>query len=327
MPHVTDGCLHVAPMLAITDRHFRHLCRLLSRRAVLWTEMIHADAVRHNADAVLPYDSTQHPVVVQLGGADPSSLAHATRVCADEYGYDEVNLNCGCPSARVTSKQREEEKCFGARLMLRPAHTAECLRRMVETVDCPVSVKCRLGVDDCAEYENLVSFVEAVAADSGVRHVVVHARAALLNGIGTIANRRIPPLRYELVYRLKSDFPGLRVTLNGGIDSLEKAREVLDAGNVDGVMLGRAIQHNPLVLARVDDMLDSGTVPSAPDAARLHAALLSYRQYIDSLDASEPSEAAARKSRSRAERHLGIMPVAKALSRMEALQTLRLDST
>ena len=323
------GAIHVAPMLAVTDKYFRQLCRLLSTKAVLWTEMVHADAVTHNPVEVLSYGSElQHPVVVQLGGADPGSLAAAARVCAEEFAYDEVNLNCGCPSARVTANQNSSERCFGAHLMLRPGHTGECLRRMAEAVDVPVSVKCRLGVDSCAEYEDLVGFVDEVTAASGVRHVVVHARAALLNGISTAANRRVPPLNYDHVYRLKREFPHLRVTLNGGIEGIDHARSILASGAVDGVMLGRAVQRNPLILSTVDSLLDAGAAdesdagtarwPRGVDMGKVRNAILGYQQYVDAQAAAAHSETAARKVRLKAGRHMGISAVAKAWGRLQA---------
>ena len=325
----SEGAIHVAPMLAVTDRYFRQLCRLLSTKAVLWTEMVHCDAVKHNACEVLSYGSElQHPVVVQLGGADPGSLAVASQVCSDEYAYDEVNLNCGCPSARVTANQNSAERCFGAHLMLRPEHTGECLRRMVEAVDVPVSVKCRLGVDNCAEYEDLVGFVDAVTAASGVRHVVVHARAALLNGISTAANRRVPPLNYDHVYRLKREFPHLRVTLNGGIEGIDHARSVLATGAVDGVMLGRAVQRNPLILSTLDSLLDSDAASGddvgtkrwsrGVDSSRVGPALEAYQRYVDAQAEAASSAIAARKVRCKAARHMGISSVAKAWSRLQA---------
>jgi len=305
-----DGqLLHVAPMLAVTDRHFRYLARLLSRHAVLWTEMVHADAVTHNA-ALLHFDRQEHPVVLQLGGSDPSVLAVAAAAGA-AHGYDEINLNCGCPSAKVCHK-RDESLCFGARLMLEPEHAGECLRRMAEAVDVPVSVKCRLGVDQRAEYEDLREFVEAVTRDSGVRHVVVHARAALLGGLSTQANRRVPPLRHEAVYRLKEEFPGLRVTLNGGVDSLQAAKEHLAAG-VDGVMMGRALQKNPLLLSTVDQLFYGEPAGAARPLAQVFQC---YGRYVDA-QAAAAGEAHAARTRAKAERHLGIAAVAKARQRCE----------
>ena len=270
--------LHVAPMLAVSDRHFRYLCRLLSRRATLWTEMIHADAVTHNAAGVLPFDGFEHPVVCQLGGSRPASLA-AAALAAEAAGYDELNLNCGCPSAKVCRKG-DEELCFGAKLMLQPELAAECLRRMQEAVDVPVSVKCRLGVDSHAAYSDLFAFVDAVTAESGVRHVVVHARAALLGvRVSTSKNRTAPPLDYESVYRLKREMPGLRVTLNGGVTSLEAGALHLADGKVDAVMLGRAFQHNPLLLREVDALFYGSTEPPVETAQ----VLCSYERYAASL--------------------------------------------
>jgi len=284
--------LHVAPMLAVTDEHHRALCRLLSSSATLWTEMVHADAVKHNAAAVLPPNRLGR-VVCQLGGSQPAALA-AAALAAQDAGYSEVNLNCGCPSAKVCRKG-DERLCFGAKLMLQPALAAECVRRMAEAVDVPVSVKCRLGVDARAEYEDLLAFVDAVGAGTGLSHVVVHARAALLGvRVSTSKNRSAPPLDYGAVYRLRREQPRLRVTLNGGVQSLEAAEEHLRDGKVDGVMLGRAVQHNPLILRDADARFYAARAPP-PRTAHV---LATYEAYCAGLQ----SERARRK----ALRHLGI---------------------
>ena len=294
------GLLHVAPMLAVTDRHHRYLCRLLSRRTVLWSEMVHADAVKHAGAELLPF-SHDGPCVFQLGGSSPSALAAAA--AAEACGYGEVNLNCGCPSAKVCDKQ-DAASCFGARLMLDSGLAGECLRRMAEAVDVPVSVKCRLGVGASAGYDDLCSFVETVVADSGIRHVVVHARAALLDGgVSTSANRRVPPLRHDHVYRLKGDHPSLRITLNGGVESFEQAASVLHDGNVDSVMLGRAVRKDPWLLTRVDGELHGDE--AAEPRLRASSIVAAYREYVESVCAQQPTPLRAARVRLRAERALG----------------------
>lgn len=334
----SESLLHVAPMLAVTDRHYRHLCRLLSARAVLWTEMVHADAVTHAAASVLPFDHGG-PAVLQLGGSCPAALASAARAGADA-GYGEVNLNCGCPSGKAVAKA-DASRCFGAALMKQPALAGECLRRMSESAGVPVSVKCRLGVDDAAEYEDLARFVAAATEEEGgASHVVVHCRAALLGGLGgassrggrraaggghgkpalsPAANRSVPPLRPALVYRLKADYPRLRVTLNGGVASLDDALGHLEGGKVDGVMLGRALQRNPLLLGAVDERLH-GAPPRPPGFEA--AALRAYRSYVERAAAAAAEggggAAAAVRVRSKAGRHLGIAAVARVLRVMEA---------
>lgn len=310
------GELYLAPMLAVTDRHFRQLCRLLSQRTVLWSEMVHADAVTHNS-TLLPCDSAfQAPCVLQLGGSCPATLARAA-LLAQDAGYTEVNLNCGCPSGKVCHKA-DEAACFGAVLMRQPELAGECLRRMAEAVDVPVSVKCRLGVGPQADYDSLLAFVAAATAASGIRRVTVHARAALLTGLSPAANRTVPPLQHGAVYRLKRELPGLHVTLNGGITDLASAGRHLAAG-VDGVMLGRALQRNPLLLAGADALLAGEALSREALAARQAEAIGLYRQYIDgAVVAAEragreglaPAYAGAQ-TRQRAERHLGIAAVAR----------------
>ena len=300
-----EGAFHVAPMLAVTDTHFRSLCRRLSRHAVLWTEMVHADAVLHNS-ALLPFEASQKTVVLQLGGSQPSTLASAARIGAGEFAYDEINLNCGCPSAKVVAK-KDESLCFGARLMLDAHLTGECVRAMAEAVDVPVSVKCRLGCDTRADYDDLSAFVETVSDASGCRHFVVHARAAILSGLSTAANRSVPPLRPELVRRLKNDFPRMRITLNGGLD-LESAQQAL-ADGLDGVMLGRAVQRNPLLLRNVDALFYGAQQEPPP----LTSVVASYREYCDGVSRAAGGGAGGQKARALAERHLGIASLARAI--------------
>jgi tRNA-dihydrouridine synthase A len=240
-----DRRVCVAPMMDYTDRHCRYFLRLLTPGALLYTEMITAAAlVRGDADRLLAFDAAEHPVALQLGGSDPSELAQAARLGA-AYGYDEINLNCGCPSDRVRSGR------FGACLMAEPTLVAECVQAMREAVNLPVTVKCRIaiqplppGVSD--DYELLCRFVAEVAA-AGCKVFVVHARRAVLGGLSPKQNREIPPLQYPLVQRLQLQFPELQLVLNGGVRSVDEARQHLTA--FDGVMLGREAYHNPYLLA------------------------------------------------------------------------------
>ncbi|MGF1626647.1 MAG: tRNA dihydrouridine(20/20a) synthase DusA [Alphaproteobacteria bacterium] len=233
----------VAPMMDWTDRHDRYFLRLISRRAVLYTEMVTTGAIlfgdRHR---FLRFDPTERPLVLQLGGSDPAALAESARIGAG-YGYDAINLNVGCPSDRVQSG------AFGACLMQSPDLVARCVAAMVEAVDVPVTVKHRLGVDDQDEEATLPAFVDRVA-EAGCRHFVVHARKAWLSGLSPKQNREVPPLRHGLVHALKRARPDLAITINGGIGSLDAAADHL--AQVDGVMLGRLAYQEPYVLADVD---------------------------------------------------------------------------
>ncbi len=229
--------LSVAPMMDWTDRHCRHLHRLLSRRALLYTEMVTAPAVIHgDRDKLLGFGVAEHPVALQLGGSDPSELRAAARLGA-ERGYDEINLNCGCPSDRVQSG------AFGAVLMTRPELVAECCAEMIAASPVEVTVKCRIGVDDQEPEEVLPRFLETVAA-SGVSRFTIHARKAWLQGLSPKENRDVPPLDYDLVLRMKRAFPNLHLSVNGGIGTLKEAEGFLDAG-LDGVMIGRVAYHAP----------------------------------------------------------------------------------
>ena len=229
--------LSVAPMMDWTDRHCRYFHRLMTRRAMLYTEMVTAPAVVHgDRDRLLGYATAEHPVALQLGGSDPAELRAAVRLAAP-YGYDEINLNVGCPSDRVQSG------CFGAVLMERPQLVADCVAAMLEASPVPVTVKCRIGVDDQRPEEVLPDFLERVSA-AGVRHFVIHARKAWLKGLSPKENREIPPLDYALVEQMKAQFPHLTICINGGIATLDQARDLLAAG-LDGVMIGRAAYHEP----------------------------------------------------------------------------------
>lgn len=235
--------ISVAPMMAYTDRHFRYLLRLISKNALLYTEMITAQAILHgDKHYLLNYSNDEHPIAIQLGGSDPSQLAQAARI-AEQWHYDEINLNVGCPSERV------QNGCFGAALMKQPNTVADCVRAMRESVDIPVTVKIRLGVDDYEGEAFLHDFVGKVM-DAGCAIFVVHARKAWLQGLSPKENRDVPPLHYDRVHHLKKTFPQLTVVINGGIDTHELAAEQLQ--HVDGVMIGRAICANPCWLATVD---------------------------------------------------------------------------
>src|SRR5277367_6190403 len=239
MQKYQDHRLSIAPMMDWTDRHCRAFHRTLSRRARLYTEMVTADAVIHGPRArLLGFDAGEHPVALQLGGAEPSKLAEAARIGAD-FGYDEINLNCGCPSDRVQSGR------FGACLMHEPKLVAECVAAMVAAVDVPVTVKCRIGVDEQEPREALFAFAELVAA-AGVSGLVVHARKAWLEGLSPKDNRTIPPLDYAIVHDLKAAHPDLPIAINGGLTSLTAAQAEL--AFVDGVMLGRAAYQEPELL-------------------------------------------------------------------------------
>ena len=233
-------------MMEWTDRHCRYLHRLLSRRARLYTEMVTAEAViRGNSERLIGFDPLERPVSLQLGGAEPARLAHAARI-AEEFGYDEVNLNVGCPSNRVQSGR------FGACLMREPALVAECVAAMRAAVSIPVTVKCRIGVDDQDPEASLRALIAACAA-AGVDTFVIHARKALLGRLSPKENRDVPPLDYALVYRVKRENPHLTIVVNGGIASLDDAERHL--AQVDGVMMGRSAYQSPALLVEVDSRL------------------------------------------------------------------------
>ncbi|MDZ7620929.1 MAG: tRNA dihydrouridine(20/20a) synthase DusA [Candidatus Competibacteraceae bacterium] len=235
--------LSVAPMLDWTDRHCRYFLRLLTRHTLLYTEMVTTGAVLHgDRERMLAYHPAEHPLALQLGGSDPDELARCARVAA-ELGYDEVNLNVGCPSDRVQSGR------FGACLMAEPDLVARCVTALRAAVDLPVTVKTRIGIDDRDSYPELVDFVARVAG-GGCETFIIHARKAWLHGLSPRENREIPPLRHEVVYRLKQDFSGLTIILNGGLIALEQIAEALR--RVDGAMIGRAAYENPYLLAEVD---------------------------------------------------------------------------
>jgi tRNA-dihydrouridine synthase A len=262
---VTSHLLCVAPMMDRTDRHLRYLLRLLAPHARLYTEMVTARALLHgDAAKLLRFDAVEHPVALQLGGNDPAELAHAASLGA-AAGYDEINLNVGCPSDRV------QAGCFGAALMLEPARVADCVRAMRAAVDVPVTVKTRLGVDDHDSYEFAHGFIAEVAA-AGCMTFVVHARKAWLSGLSPKQNREIPPLDYGRVHRLKRDFAALRIVINGGFVALEDSIAQLE--HVDGVMIGRAAYQDSWLLARLDAQLFGGAPAAEADV------LAEYERYI-----------------------------------------------
>ncbi len=256
MDQVRAARLSVAPMMDWTDRHCRFFHRQISHETLLYTEMVTAPAVIHgDRRRLLGFDEGEHPVALQLGGSDPKELAEATRIAAG-LGYDEINLNVGCPSDRVQSG------CFGAVLMERPALVAECVAAMIVASPVEVTVKCRIGVDDQVPEEVLPDFL-ARMSEVGVKRVAIHARKAWLRGLSPKENRDIPPLDYPLVHRMKTAFPHLHISVNGGIASLAQAEAFLAQG-LDGVMVGRAAYHEPFeVLGKADELIFGG--PAGPD--------------------------------------------------------------
>ena len=258
--------ISVAPMMDWTDRHCRHFHRLLAPHARLYTEMVTSAALVHgNSPRLLEYSSSEHPLALQLGGSDPAQLAQASRIGA-QAGYDEINLNVGCPSDRVQSGR------FGACLMREPVLVGDCVKAMRDAVTVPVTVKCRIGVDEQDAYSDLQHFTESMLA-AGVEVLVVHARKAWLKGLSPKQNREVPPLDYARVYRLKREFPQLLVIINGGIATLDDVR--LHLARVDGVMLGRAAYHNPYLLAQIEAALYGVALPGRADA------LQRLRPYIE----------------------------------------------
>ncbi len=252
--------LSVAPMMDWTDRHCRMLHRYLSAETLLYSEMVTSAAlVRGGALHLLDFSAEEHPVALQLGGSDPKELARAARL-GQQSGYAEINLNVGCPSDRVQSG------CFGAVLMERPALVADCVAAMRATVNIPVTVKCRIGVDAQNPEEVLPDFLSRVVA-AGCERVTIHARKAWLQGLSPKENRDIPPLDYPLVMRMKEYFPNLHISINGGVQTLEQAQRFLEAG-LDGVMIGRAAYHTPTdILARADPVIFGKGAQKTPEGA------------------------------------------------------------
>ncbi|XAW89741.1 tRNA dihydrouridine(20/20a) synthase DusA [Vibrio sp. CDRSL-10 TSBA] len=244
---MTHSCrLSVAPMLDWTDRHCRYFHRLLSSQTLLYTEMVTTGAIIHGKGDFLAYNQEEHPLALQLGGSNPADLARCAKL-AEERGYDEVNLNVGCPSDRVQNGR------FGACLMAEPELVAECVAAMKAEVNIPVTVKTRIGIDDLDSYEFLTRFVTLVSEQGGCEQFTIHARKAWLSGLSPKENREIPPLDYPRAYQLKQDFPHLTIAINGGVKSLQEAQLHLE--HLDGVMIGREAYQSPYILAEVDQQI------------------------------------------------------------------------
>ena len=263
--------LSVAPMLDWTDRHCRFFHRQLTRRTLLYTEMITTGALLFgDAPGHLRYNEAEHPVALQLGGSDPAALARCARL-AQQHGYDEINLNVGCPSDRV------QNGAFGACLMATPRLVADCMKAMLDAVPTPVTIKHRIGIDEMDSYDALTRFVGTVA-QSGCQTFIIHARKAWLQGLNPKQNREIPPLDYETIYRLKQEFPDLEIIINGGIETLDEAETHL--ARVDGVMIGRAAYHNPWMLADADRRLFGAENPVKSRAEAVEAMIPYLEAYL-----------------------------------------------
>jgi len=246
--------LSIAPMMDWSDRHYRAFMRLITKRTLLYTEMITAAAVVHgDRGRLLGYSAVEQPLALQLGGSDPTLLAEAARI-GEGFGYSEINLNVGCPSPRVQSG------CFGAALMLEPALVADCVAAMVLAVQVPVTVKCRIGVDQQNTDETLPHFIKTVA-EAGCTTFVIHARKAWLDGLSPKQNREIPPLQYDLVQQIKQKFQNLTIVLNGGLTSLEQAQTDVTTLALDGAMIGRAAYHNPWEFVAADPQFFGAPAP------------------------------------------------------------------
>jgi len=262
----------VAPMMDWTDRHCRYFLRLLTRQALLYTEMVSCGALLHgDRERLLKFNAAEQPVAIQLGGSEPAELAECSQM-AEKAGYLEVNLNAGCPSDRV------QQGKIGACLMAEPELVAECIAAMQAAVSIPVTVKSRIGIDDMDSYEELANFIRKVSA-AGCQCFILHARIAILDGLSPKENREIPPLNYERVYAIKKNFPHLEIIINGGIKSLEEARQHLQ--HVDGVMLGREAYQQPYILAQVDRVIFNSQEP-VPERLKILEKLLPY--VLDELE-------------------------------------------
>ena len=268
----------IAPMMDWSDRHCRMFWRQLTRQSVLYTEMVTTGAIIHaGPERFLNFHDGEHPVALQLGGSNPKDLATCSAIARD-WGYDEVNLNCGCPSDRV------QNGMFGACLMAQPQLVADCIKAMQDACSIPVTVKHRIGIDDRDSYEAMVDFVRPIM-DTGCNTFIVHARKALLQGLSPKQNREIPPLNYDRVYQLKRDFPALEIIINGGITDLQQCLSHLQ--HIDGVMLGRAAYHNPYLLAQVDQLIfasDKAGPKEKGESSKIKSrdqALLDFIPYIE----------------------------------------------
>jgi len=266
-----NRCISVAPMLDWTDRHCRYFLRLISRHTLLYTEMVTTGAIIFGKGDYLGFNNEEHPVAVQLGGSNPDDMARCAEK-AQAYGYDEVNINVGCPSDRVKNGS------FGACLMAQPEVVADCVSAMQKAVDIPVTVKCRIGIDDMDEYEDFSRFIDVVA-NAGCDTFIVHARKAWLQGLSPKENRDIPPLNYPRVYQLKQAHPELTIDINGGITTLAQTDEHLQ--HVDGVMIGREVYANPYILAEVDKRYYQDDTP----VLTREEIVAAMQSYIDRQDA------------------------------------------
>jgi tRNA-dihydrouridine synthase A len=244
-----DHRLSVAPMLDWTDKHCRYFYRLMSKKTVLYTEMVTTGAILRGKGDYLSYNDAEHPLVLQLGGSDVKSMTECAKI-AEQRGYDEININVGCPSDRVQNGR------FGACLMAEPQLVAECVNEMQSATNVPVTVKSRIGIDDLDSYEFLHTFIEQVSA-AGCEHFIIHARKAWLTGLSPKQNRDVPPLDYQRVYQIKKDFLNLNISINGGIKSFNEANEHLQ--HIDGVMIGREIYSSPYMLATADSEIYNTT--------------------------------------------------------------------
>ena len=263
-----DRRLAIAPMMDRTDTHFRYFLRLISKNIFLYSEMVTTGAILHgDRKRFLDFYEQEHPLALQLGGSDPDELAQCAKI-AEQWGYDEVNLNVGCPSDRVQSGR------FGACLMAEPGLVADCIATMQNNIQIPVTIKTRIGIDDRDSYEELTSFIKQIS-DAGCETFIIHARKAWLNGLSPKENREIPPLEYEKVYQLKKDFPKLEIIINGGFTSMEQITEQYE--HVDGVMIGRAAYQNPYLLAEVDQKLFGDQSP----VKTRHEILQEFMHYVD----------------------------------------------
>ncbi|CUX96287.1 tRNA-dihydrouridine synthase C [Candidatus Gullanella endobia] len=266
---LAPGYLSVAPMLGITDRHCRFFLRQLNTNVLLYTEMITTGALLFGKNDHLFYHDAEHPIALQLGGNEPNVLARCAKL-AQKRGYDEINLNIGCPSNRAKNGH------FGACLMTEKNRVAACISAMHEVVTLPITVKIRIGIDKQDSYAFLYEFVDTVSSLGGCKTFIIHARKVLLNGLSTKENREIPPLDYDRVYQLKKDFPNLRLILNGGIKTLNDIQTHLK--KLDGVMMGRAVYKNPFILAQIDSKLSGNVNPLISQMAVIEA-MLPYIKY------------------------------------------------
>lgn len=244
--------ISIAPMMDWTDRHYRYFMRLITKRTLLYTEMITSAAIVFgDRQKLLAYHPQEHPIAMQIGGSDPKQLAESVKIVTD-FSYDQINLNVGCPSDRVQSGR------FGACLMAEPELVAECVHAMQAATHCPVTVKTRIGIDDLDAYQDLVNFI-SIVSQTGCDTFILHARKAWLNGLSPKQNREIPPLKYDVVHAIKRDFPHLTIIINGGIKTLPDIDQQLPY--VDGVMLGREAYHNPFIFADVDQRYYGASYP------------------------------------------------------------------